>query len=90
MIVSHPALCLRALLLLLLLPQHLHEAHGPHSSQPHRPSYGGQHSLGCNTRGHHSRHPGTDDGTRVHALAVVVAGGDFTILSRSIRQQLEF
>ena len=79
MIVSHPALCLRATLL-LLLPQHAHQTHGPRPAQPRHPRpYGGQHSLGRHAPRHHGRHARTDDGTRVHSMAVVVAGGYFTL-----------
>ena len=73
---THPTLAWLA-----LLPHELHSCPAPHCPQASdtQGPYDRQHSLGCNTCSHHSGHPGTDDGTRVHTLAVVVARGNLTL-----------
>ena len=79
---THPTLAWLA-----LLPHELHGScpapHCPQASNTQGP-YDGQHSLGCNTSSNHSSDPGTDDGTRVHTLAVVVAGGSSALLINAL------
>ena len=78
---THPTLAWLA-----LLSHELHSCPAPHCPQASNTQgpYDGQHSLGCNTCSNHGSDPGTDDGTRVHTLAVVVAGGDFTTVINAL------